>query len=114
LTNTQCSKIWAAISYIPPLFLFTGFIKRKDHLAFFHAKQAIGTWTVAIFAFLAFLLPGPVFTIAKWPVCLTASAIFLFLLIWGIVQALKGYDNHLPLIGKYFDEMTIFKKVKAL
>jgi uncharacterized membrane protein len=113
MADNVYSRIWSSISYLAPLFLVTLFVKRKDELAFFHAKQALGAWLVFTFGYVFSLLPGQFFAIVKWPICVSAYLLFAFLFIRGLIEAIRGGENFLPLIGEIVDEWHIFKKLQA-
>lgn len=95
------SRILAAVSYLPPFFTLLFFIKGKDSLVFFHARQALWVWLLFVLALTVILLPGQFFALAKWPISITAALLFIFLLVNGIVDALRGKTNPLPPFGDY-------------
>lgn len=106
------SKFWAAICYIPPLPAILLFLKRKDQLVYFHAKQALAIWLLCAFAVGMAMLPGRFFALAKWPVSLTAGALFVFLLISGAVDASMGSRAPRPPLGQWVDNLAIFRKLQ--
>ena len=106
------SKIWSAASYLPPFFLVMIFVKRRDMLVFFHAKQALITWLVFTFGFGFSLLPGQFFAVGKWPISISAYTLFAFLFIKGLIEAIRGESKYLPIIGEYVHSLSFFKESK--
>lgn len=105
------SRILAPICYLPPFFALLLFIKGKDALVFFHARQAVWVWLIFVLAFIMFLLPGQ-FAIFKWPVCITAALLFAYLLLNGIIDALRGKVDPLPPLGTYVQERDFLQNLQ--
>lgn len=102
------SRIWAAVSYLPPLYALLLFFKGKDPLVFFHARQALWIWLLFVLALILMLLPGQFFALAKWPISITAAMLFIYLLVSGIADALRGKANPLPPFGEYVQKKGFF------
>lgn len=99
------SNIWAAACYIPPLFAPLLFLKRRDNLVFFHAKQAMGTWAICALSLGIALLPGSFFALIKWPVSLTGFILFIYYLIRYLIDVGMGRAiPQLPL-GEQIDNL---------
>jgi len=106
------SRILAPICYLPPFFALLLLLKGKDALVFFHARQAVWIWLIFVLAFIVFLLPGQFFALVKWPVCITAALIFVYLLLNGIIDALRGMVNPLPPLGTYVQERGFLQNLQ--
>ncbi|MDD4079776.1 MAG: hypothetical protein PHP58_08765 [Eubacteriales bacterium] len=105
------SKIWAAVSYLPPFFALLLFFKGRDSLVFFHARQAIWIWLLFVLALIIILLPGQFFALVKWPISITAAMLFIYLFINGIIDALQGKANPLPPFGEYIQRKGFFQSL---
>lgn len=93
------SKVLAAASYLPPLFTVFLILRKGDPHIFFHARQALWVWLLFIVALVVAILPGQFLALFKWPVSITLTLLFIYLLINGIVDAFRGKDLPLPPLG---------------
>ena len=105
------SRVWAAVSYLPPFFALLLFFKGKDSLVFFHARQALWIWLLFVLALIVILLPGQFFALAKLPISITAALLFIVLLVNGIVDAFRGKANPLPPLGEYVQKQGFFQSL---
>jgi uncharacterized membrane protein len=108
------NKTMALVSYITPIGWLISFFsykgQEKNSLVSYHLKQSFGLIMVSIvlwFAmwfllfFLAFISLSLVLTLS-WLYNLVSLA-FLVLMIIGIINASKGEEKPLPIIGKMFE-----------
>lgn len=113
MNSRHTGRVLAVLCYIPPLFIPLLFLLRRNSHGFFHAKQAIGTWAMCAVALGLALLPGRFFALVKWPLSLTAFALFCYLLICNLLDAGSGRANiRLPL-GQYVDKLAAFGKLQG-
>lgn len=112
MKSTTGSRIWAACCYFPPLFGLLHFIKRKDTLVSFHARQAMWVWLLFVLSLIISVLPGQFLAVIKWPVAITAALLFVYLLSNGIVDALKGVANPLPPFGEFVQRKNLFSGLR--
>ncbi|MBD3238204.1 MAG: DUF4870 domain-containing protein [Candidatus Moranbacteria bacterium] len=104
--DAEENKAIAAIGYIGILFLVPLLAKKDSPFALFHAKQGlvvciiwIGYSIVSIF-----LTPVPI----VGPVSLAALFLIILILnIMGIINALGGKKEKLPVIGEWAEKLNI-------
>lgn len=107
MNTTQ--RIAAAISYIPVIgWIYVLFFARKDEHVIFHLKQSISLvigllgffllWVVA--AWLLTWIPyGSVIAVALFALVITAVIVGAIAWLVGIVNALSGKVNQVPIFG---------------
>ena len=95
--DVEDNKIYAAIGYIGILFLIPLLVAKDSAFAQFHAKQAINLF---ILSFIGSTV-GSILPIIGWFIILPVVAIGSFVLaIIGIINAINGKMEKLPLIGE--------------
>lgn len=107
-TNLK-SKIWALLSYIPPMFVLTLLQKNKGSLVKFHAKQAFLLWAIVVCTAPLALLPvfGPALGIVLWSFC-------AYLLIWAIISAARCETRPMPTLGELVEPaFGVLKRLKS-
>lgn|SRR5690554_3618610 len=114
MVDSKLGKLWSILSYIPPFFLLTLFWKKNENLVFFHAKQSTVIWLLVLIGGLLLLLPGGFFEIISLPITVVLWMMCLFFLICGLVNAIKGVEDYIPLMGEFADEFSLFKKIRKL
>ncbi len=101
MSNQTDPKVIAIISYITIVGWVAGMLMNKEKSAFasFHLRQSLGTllmWTVApmvAWVPVAGWVAGPTLMIGG----------FVFWVI-GIIAAIQGKQQEVPIVGKYFQE----------
>jgi len=111
------SRLPAVIAYIPVFgWLYVLFFQRKNTLAVYHLRQSIG-----LFLFLIGVLVG--WAVIAWVLTwipfmdivgvalftIVMAAYFLGAVAWvlGLVNALSGRSNPLPVFGQWADRLPI-------
>ena len=92
------NKLLAAISYIGILFLVPLLAAKDDAFARFHANQGLVLFIANIAAAIACFILGFIPVIGVIVAWIIRIALFV-LMIFGIINALKGEMKPLPLIG---------------
>lgn len=96
------NKIIAALAYVWILFLVPLLMKKDSDFAIFHAKQGF------IFFIYCIILSGvSLIPILGWLIGLVGGTIAVILFVIGIVNALTGKKQELPLIGHYAKKFNI-------
>jgi uncharacterized membrane protein len=102
-------RISAAVGYIPVLgWIYAFLVERKNKFVMFHLRQAISlvltlaaifiVWGVA--AWILFAIPyGSVFAFAFFTFPMAAILIGVIAWVIGIINALRGLMNDVPLFG---------------
>ncbi len=97
------SRILAALSYVPFLFLLILFLP-KDKFVIFHIRQGFvlsTLWLVWLFVWRFVPLVG-------WAVLAPLGLVFLlYLTAFGMLQALTGKVEPLPLVGTWADKLRL-------
>jgi uncharacterized membrane protein len=101
-------RISAAIVYIPVIGWIYGFFQRKNALADFHLRQSIGlivglAVSFLVWAVVAWILTwipfGEIFAVALFTLVMTMFIIGVIAWVVGIINALRGKMNNLPIFG---------------
>lgn len=101
--DAEENKVLAAIAYIWILFLVPMFLKKDSAFAQYHAKQGL---VLFIFELIVMFL-GWVPMIGWFILAPIGSIISLILFIIGLINALSGKKQPLPLIGAYAEKLNI-------
>ncbi len=114
--NTK-QRISAAISYIPVIgWIYVFFFAHKDAPVIFHLRQSISLvigllgcfllWIAA--AWLLTWIPyGSVFAVALFALVITALIAGVIAWLVGIVNALRGKENEVPMFGAIAHHLPI-------
>lgn len=86
----------ALISYLGPLVIVSYLVAKNDPFVKFHAKQGFVLLVIEV----ALWILGFILWIL-WPILWLVDIILLVLIIIGIVNAVKGEEKELPIVGKY-------------
>lgn len=92
------NKGLAAISYLWILFLIPLLTKKDSPYAQFHAKQGLALFVASLVIGAASAIPVIGWFLISW----IGSLIILVLFIMGLLNALSGKCEELPVIGKWF------------
>lgn len=115
MNTTQ--RISAAISYIPVIgWIYVFFFAHNHALVMFHLKQSISlvigllgfflAWVVA--AWLLTWIPyGSVFAVALFALVIAALIVGVIAWLVGIVNALRGKQNEVPIFGAYAHRLPL-------
>ncbi len=110
-------RISAAVGYIPVLgWIYVYFVQRNNPLAVFHLKQSISliltvaavfvAWAVIAWV-LAWIPYGDIFGVAAFGLVITALIVGVIAWVVGIVNALRGLMNAVPLFGSWAARLPI-------
>lgn len=91
-------KLLAFLSYLSILFLLPLKMFSKNEYVYYHAKQGLGLFIIFIMMIFLFWLP-----VVGW------VALMAFLVIWftGVINALTGKKEPVPLIGRLLDRVSV-------
>ena len=98
--DIEKNKLIAGLSYFSFLFILTFIISPNSKFAKFHANQGI---ILCIARAICSIIVGVLELVPEYQVIAEyiVDGVFLLLSIYGLISALKGKANRLPLIGKY-------------
>jgi uncharacterized membrane protein len=89
------NQVWGIIAYLGILFLVPLLGKKDSPFAQYHAKQGLAltvVWFIGLFI--------PLVNMVMW-------AVFVVFMILGILNAVNGKMNPLPVIGSYAEKLSI-------
>lgn len=91
-------KLFALLSYLSILFLIPLGLFRKNEFVYYHAKQGMGLFVLFMMIIFLFWLP-----VVGW------VAMMAFLVIWitGIMNALTGKKEPVPVVGIISERVPI-------
>ncbi len=112
MAGAKETKLWAVLSYVPPLFILTLFWKKNNDVVFFHAKQATVLFCLSLIVVPFMLLPVAFFQVITPPIAITLWLVCLYLWIRGVIEAFRAMENYMPMIGEFADEFALFKKIR--
>ena len=112
MAGAKQTRLWAVLSYFPPLFILILFWKKNNDVVFFHAKQATVLWGLFMIGVILMLLPGSFFAVVSPAIAIFIWIIFIYLWIRGVIEAFKGMENYMPMLGEFADELGLFKKIR--
>ena len=99
-----------ALSFIGIPFFIVPLIMRDNEFSLFHAKQCLILWLAGI---VASVIGGILTLICIGVILLAVAAVFVLVLnIMGLINAVKGEQKPLPLIGKW--GVDWFKGIKKI
>jgi uncharacterized membrane protein len=99
-----------ALSLIALPFFLVPLIMRNNEFSLYHAKQCLLLWLAGIVVSVA---AAPLMLICVGVILVPAAGIFLLVLgIMGLINAIKGEQKPVPLVGKYADDW--FKGLKKV
>lgn len=120
----QDETFFAALGYVPPLFLLPILARRDSDFARFHGMQSL-VLLVGLVVFQVFVLAvdllfgrllgnalviGPLFKLLAWlfhyPVGLVVGLVYFVFLVLGASQAAAGRRWRIPVLGAYVDRMS--------
>ena len=105
--TTQDGKSLAVVSYITLIGTLIAFFLNKDKgnsFTAFHIRQALGLWLMQMV--LGYVVSG----FDSWMITYSFWIFFVILFIYGILGALTGKHNEVPLVGPFFQK--IFASIK--
>lgn len=113
MADVKLGRLWAVLSYIPPLFLLTLFWKKNNDLVFFHAKQATFIWFLVLIGGILLMIPIDFIEIVAMPVTVVLWLMCVYFFISGLIEAILGRENYIPLMGEFATELKLFKKIRG-
>jgi len=99
------SVLWATLAYVLSIvgFLLVLSMRKHDRYALFHAKQSL----VLFFGFVIAWLVEAVVPLVGWLVGRVLTVLLVILVVVGIVNALRGKETPLPVVGVFAEKITI-------
>jgi uncharacterized membrane protein len=91
-------RLRAALGYLGPAVFIPLFLYRNDKFVYFHTRQGLALWVIAVAAIAALFLPGS----GKF-LFVVLMGIYLFASTAGILSALLGSTLEIPLIHNLAD-----------
>jgi uncharacterized membrane protein len=95
-------KTMAIVAYLTIIGLIAAFIRNReknDPFAAYHIKQSLGLSMCGIALFIVGLVP-----ILGWIASFLGSIFLLYLWVMGLVNAINGKSQPVPLLGEKFEE----------
>jgi uncharacterized membrane protein len=96
------NTLMAVLAYIGPLVLVSYFTSREDSFVKFHIKQGLVLFTIEV---ALWVLSGIIWML--WPIVQIIHIAIIILAIIGIVNAVKGREKELPLVGKFAQHFKV-------
>jgi uncharacterized membrane protein len=110
------SRAFAALAYLPLVWLYGLMARREDPLVAFHARQGLALSLLALgaplaWAILAWLLTwvpgmGPILAVVLFGLVIAAELLVLAGLLIGVVGALRGRADPVPLVGSWAERFA--------
>lgn len=100
--DIQENKIWAAIAYLGILFLVPLLAKKDSAYAQYHAKQGLVLFVFGVIIGFVMIIP-----FLGWIIGVFGWILTVIFFIIGLVNALSGKMQPLPLIGKFGEGLKI-------
>ncbi len=99
------SVLWATLAYVLSIvgFLLVLSMRKHDRYAMFHAKQSL----ILFFGFVIAWLVDAVVPFVGWLVGGVLTVLLVILWVIGIVNALRGKQVPLPVVGVFAEKITI-------
>ncbi len=96
------SKLWAAISYLGPLCLWSAFRADEDDFIRFHVRQGIVLFIIEFICWVVMIVPilGVIFNVF-------AHLVLGLFSVFGMIFALSGEYKSLPLIGSLAEKIVL-------
>lgn len=101
--DVEENKVWAAIGYLGILFLIPLLAKKDSPYAQYHAKQGLALFIAGLIVGVASALP----LIGWFLIAPIGGILLLILFIIGLINALGGKTQPLPVIGKMAEGLKI-------
>jgi len=95
-------KFFAMISYISFLCVVAMLLKKDNKFALYHAKQGLVLFVFEVASFILSIIP-----ILGWLIRIFGLVVFGLVSLWGILQALMGNYNRIPLVSDLADKIII-------
>lgn len=104
-TDREDSVLWATLAYVLSIvgFLLVVGMRKHDRYAMFHAKQSL----ILFFGFVIAWLVEAVVPFVGWFVGAVLTVLLVILWVIGIVNALRGKETPLPVVGVFAEKITI-------
>ncbi len=96
------AKVWAMLSYLGPLCLWSAMKAKEDGFVRFHVKQGIVLFILEILIWSLGALP-----ILGLVLLLVGRLLCGFMVIFGILSAVSGEERSFPLIGAIAEKLVL-------
>ena len=94
--SKQKNIIMAILAYIGPLVIVSYIASKDDAFVKFHIKQGLVLLVIEVAVWFLEMIFWPLWILLKF-----INLIVLIIAIIGIINAAKGQQKNLPLVGKY-------------
>ena len=101
-TAPERNTVMAVLAYIGPLVIVSYLLAKDDPFVKFHIKQGFTLFVIEVIAWIISMVMYQL-----WPVTHIINIAALILSILGIVNAVKGQEKSLPIVGKYSSHFKI-------
>lgn len=95
-------RFFAIISYISFLCIISLILKKDNKFALYHAKHGLVLFVLEVASFILSVIP-----VLGWILRVLGVALFTLLSLWGILHALHGNFNRIPIISDIADKIVI-------
>ena len=96
------NTLMAVLSYLGPLVIVSYIVANKDPFVKFHIKQGLVLLLANLIVWFGLRLSW-----MFWPLWQIVNLGILILAIMGIINAVKGVEKELPIVGKFADNFKI-------
>ncbi len=96
------SKVWAMLSYLGPLCLWSAMKTKEDEFVRFHVKQGLVLFIIELLLWTVMALP--IVSLFFYIV----GRLFLGLaIVWGVISALSGEYRSIPVVGSLANKIVL-------
>jgi uncharacterized membrane protein len=99
--ENQKNTFMALLSYVGILVIIPFISAKNDPFVKFHIKQGLVLFIIEVAAWTLGMMVW-----AMWPILQIVNLAVLILAIIGIINALKGHEKELPVVGKFSSHFT--------
>ena len=102
MNQAEQGKLMAALAYVGPLIIVSYIMAKDNAFVKFHIKQAL----VLVVAEAVLWVTSSMFW-SFWPIINLINFAIVVLAIFGIINAVKGKEKELPLVGKFSQQFPL-------
>ena len=100
--DVEEGKFFAVISYLGFLCIVALLLKKDNKFAVTHAKQGLVIFVLEVASFILSIIP-----FLGWILSRVGVAFFAIISLWGILQALMGSRERIPVISDIADKIIL-------
>lgn len=102
LSEIKEGKIYAMVAYWGFLCILPLLVKKENKFAVFHGKQGLVLFIFLAAGFLFNIIPG--LGRIVWQI---VSFLYVFMFLWGTLQALMGKYGRIPIVSDFADKIEL-------